>query len=38
MSFAKMAEPMEMPFGIWTRGGSKEPRIRWVSRSSHAKA
>jgi len=26
---AKTAEPIEMPFGLWTRGGPKELHIRW---------
>jgi len=28
---AKTAEPIEIPFGLWTleSGGPKEPRIRW---------
>jgi len=25
----KVAERIEMPFGIWTRGGPKKPCIRW---------
>jgi len=30
MSCAKTAEPIETPFGVWTRTGRcKKPRIRW---------
>jgi len=28
MSCANMAEPIKMPFGMWTSGGPKEPCIR----------
>jgi len=34
VSCAKTAEPLEMPFGLWTRVGS---RTRWASRSPYAK-
>jgi len=33
VSFAKTAEPIEMPFGLRTRVGPKKPCIRWRSTS-----
>ena len=29
VSPTKTAEPIEVPFGVWTRLGQKEPCIRW---------
>jgi len=35
VSPAKTAEPIEMPFGLWTRMGQKEARIRWGAHWRH---
>jgi len=37
VSCAKMAEPIEIPFGLWTQVGPREPCIGCGSRSPEAK-
>jgi len=31
---AKMAEPIDLPFGLWTRVGLKEAQVQWYSPGS----
>ena len=37
VSPVRTAEPIEMPFGMWTWVGAKEPCIGWGSRSPLAR-